>query len=51
MVVKLEAAKKILVEVKKNPDSFAKIATESSDDKASAAQGGDLGFFAKDFLA
>lgn len=47
MSVKLELAKKILAEVKKNPDSFAKIAKESSDDKASAEQGGDLGFFAK----
>lgn len=47
MSVKLELAKKILSEVKKNPDSFAKIAKESSDDKASAEQGGDLGFFAK----
>lgn len=47
MSVKLELAKKILAEVKKTPDSFAKIAKESSDDKASAEQGGDLGFFAK----
>lgn len=45
--VKLDKAKKILAEVKKDPKSFAKIATQNSDDKTSAKQGGDLGFFAR----
>lgn len=44
---KLEKAQKILVEVKKNPGDFAKIARENSDDVTSAKQGGDLGFFTK----
>ncbi|MDD3437573.1 MAG: peptidylprolyl isomerase [Candidatus Gastranaerophilales bacterium] len=45
--VKLEKAKKILAEVKKNPKTFEKIARENSDDAASAKQGGDLGFFSR----
>lgn len=40
-------AEKVLAEVKKDPSSFAKIASEISDDKASAKKGGDLGFFTK----
>lgn len=47
LAVKLEKAKKVLAEVKKNPAEFAKIAKENSEDPASAKQGGDLGFFAK----
>lgn len=47
LATKLEKAKKVLAEVKKNPADFAKIAKENSDDPASAKQGGDLGFFAK----
>lgn len=47
MKTKLEKAKNILAEVKKAPDSFSTIAIENSDDTASAKQGGDLGFFAK----
>lgn len=47
LAAKLEKAKKLLSEVKKDPSSFAKIAKENSDDIASAKQGGDLGFFAK----
>lgn len=47
LAVKLEKAKKVLAEVKKNPADFAKIAKENSEDPASAKQGGDLGFFAK----
>ena len=40
-------AESILKEVKANPDSFAKIASEKSDDKASGERGGELGFFSK----
>lgn len=47
IALKLDKAKKILAEVKKDPASFAKIAKENSDDATSAKQGGDLGFFAK----
>ena len=47
LALKLDKAKKILAEVKKDPESFAKIAKESSDDATSAKKGGDLGFFAK----
>ena len=45
--VKAEA---ILAEVKKNPDNFAKIAQQKSDDKASAQRGGELGFFPKEAM-
>lgn len=47
MAVQKEKAEKILAEVKKDPASFEKIARENSDDKTSAKQGGDLGFFSK----
>lgn len=47
LAAKLEKAKKVLAEVKKDPSAFAKIAKTDSDDTASAKQGGDLGFFAK----
>lgn len=47
MAIKLEKAKKILAEVKKNPSDFEKIARENSDDTTSAKQGGDLGFFSR----
>lgn len=47
LAVKLEKAKKILAEVKKDPEAFAKIARENSDDTGSAKKGGDLGFFSK----
>lgn len=47
LAIRLEKAKKILAEVKKDPSSFEKIAKENSDDTKSAKQGGDLGFFAK----
>ena len=43
-------AEAILAEVKKNPDNFAKIAQQKSDDKGSAARGGELGFFPKDAM-
>lgn len=47
LAVKLEKAKEILAEVKKDPKSFAKIAKENSEDPTSAKQGGDLGFFGR----
>ena len=43
-------AENILAEVKKNPDNFEKIAQQKSDDKGSAARGGELGFFPKDAM-
>ena len=42
-----ERARAILNEVKNNPDNFAAIAREKSEDTTSAKQGGDLGFFSK----
>ena len=41
-------ADKLLVEAKKDPKSFAKLAKENSDDLKSGEQGGDLGFFGKE---
>lgn len=38
-------AQKLLVEAKKDPTQFAKLAKENSDDTMSAQQGGDLGYF------
>ncbi|MBQ7764921.1 peptidylprolyl isomerase [bacterium] len=43
-------AEAILKEVKANPDSFAKIAREKSEDKASGERGGELGFFSADAM-
>ncbi len=43
-------AEKILAEVKKNPDNFAIIAQQKSDDKGSAARGGELGFFPREVM-
>lgn len=40
-------AEKILAAVKKDPQSFEKVARTDSDDQASAKKGGDLGFFTK----
>ena len=48
MTDKKAKAEKLLAEVRKNPANFAKVAKENSDDTASATQGGDLGFFAKE---
>ncbi len=45
--VKAEA---VLAEVKKNPENFEKIAAQKSDDKGSAARGGQLGFFTKEAM-
>lgn len=46
MQAKLKDAEKVLAQVKKDPTAFKKIARDVSDDKESAKQGGDLGFFA-----
>ena len=43
-------AESILAEVKKNPDNFAKIAQQKSDDKGSASRGGELGFFTREAM-
>lgn len=40
-------AEALLAEVRKNPDSFAKVAKENSQDPGSADKGGDLDFFGK----
>lgn len=43
-------AEEILAKVKANPHEFAKLARENSKDPGSAAQGGDLGFFARGMM-
>ena len=43
-------AEAILKEVQKNPENFAKIAAEKSDDKASAERGGELGYFPREAM-
>lgn len=50
MASKKAKADAILAEVKKNPDNFAKIAQQKSDDKGSASRGGELGFFPKEAM-
>lgn len=47
IAAKFEKANKLLAEVKKDPTQFAKIAKANSDDKMSAQQGGDLGYFSE----
>ena len=40
-------AEELLAQVRKNPESFAEVAKKNSQDPGSAAQGGDLDFFAR----
>ncbi len=47
---KMALAKKVREEAVKNPEKFAELAKKYSDDKVSAAQGGDLGFFPKEAM-
>ncbi len=42
-----QKAENLLMEVNKNPNNFAGLAKEHSDDPGSASQGGDLGFFGR----
>ncbi len=42
-----QKAEEVLAKVKENPDQFAQLAEEYSDDRASAQRGGDLGYFTK----
>ena len=50
MAAQKAKAEAVLAEVKKNPDNFATIAQQKSDDKASAVRGGELGFFPKEAM-
>lgn len=47
MANKKAKAEEILKQVKANPEDFAKIAKEKSDDRTSAKMGGELGFFSR----
>ena len=50
MAEQKKKAEAILAEVRQNPADFAKIASQKSDDRASAERGGELGFFPKDAM-
>ncbi len=43
-------AEKLLAQVRKTPNEFAKVAKENSDDPGSAERGGDLDFFGKGMM-
>lgn len=45
-----EKAEKLLVQLRKNPADFAKLAKENSQDPGSAERGGDLDFFGKGMM-
>lgn len=45
-----EKAESILEQVRQNPEQFAEVAKQSSDDPGSAMRGGDLGFFGRDVM-
>lgn len=47
---KMALAKKVREEAVKNPEKFAELAKKYSDDKGSAVNGGDLGFFPKEAM-
>ncbi|MDM8357288.1 SurA N-terminal domain-containing protein [Pandoraea communis] len=43
-------AEALLAQIKQHPNDFAKLASENSEDPGSKANGGDLGFFARDAM-
>ncbi|MDO5437032.1 MAG: peptidylprolyl isomerase, partial [bacterium] len=47
---KMNFAKEIRAKAAANPENFAKLAKQYSDDKVSAEQGGDLGFFPREAM-
>ena len=50
MAEQKKKAEAILAEVKQNPANFEKIASQKSDDRASAERGGELGYFPKEAM-
>ncbi len=45
-----ERAAQLLAQLRKSPEAFADLAKKNSEDPGSAAQGGDLGFFARGMM-